>query len=85
MCVLSAVLGLLAAAAFLVAFPALHEAQATLVLAHQPVDEPSRAMATDVSLLKTRTLAEKATANLGLTITPEDFLKPCAPIRSVPT
>ena len=32
-------------------------------------------MATDVSLLKTRTVARKTVANLGLTITPDDFLK----------
>jgi capsular polysaccharide biosynthesis protein len=75
MCVLSAVLGLLAAATMLVAFPALHDAKATLVLVHDPLDEPSQAMATDVSLLQTRTLAEKAVASLRLTMTPDDFLK----------
>jgi capsular polysaccharide biosynthesis protein len=74
-CVLSSVLGLLAAGTLLVAFPALHDAKAALVLVHDPQDEPSRAMATDVSLLETRTLAEKAVASLGLTMTPDAFLK----------
>ena len=41
-CVLSAVLGLLAAAAFLVAFPAPHKAKAMLVLAHDPQVDPTR-------------------------------------------
>ena len=74
-CVLSAVLGLLMAMAFLVAFPTSHQAKAALVLAHDPQVEPSRAMATDVSLLRTRTVAAKTIANLGLAISPEDFLK----------
>ena len=51
-CVMSAILGLLVAAAVLVAFPPAHDAKATLVLAHQPEEESSRAMATDESLLQ---------------------------------
>jgi capsular polysaccharide biosynthesis protein len=74
-CVLSTILGLLVAAASLVAFPSLHDAKAALVLAHQAEDDSSRAMATDVSLLKTRTLAAKTVASLGLAMTPDDFLK----------
>jgi uncharacterized protein involved in exopolysaccharide biosynthesis len=74
-CVLSAALGLLAAVTLLVTFPALHDAKAALALVHDPQDEPSQAMATDVSLLETRTLAQKAVASLGLTMTPDDFLK----------
>ena len=73
--VLSPILGLLAAVAFLVAFPASHDAKASLVLAHDPEVEPSRAMATDVSLLKTRTVAAETVASLGLTMTPDDFIK----------
>jgi capsular polysaccharide biosynthesis protein len=74
-CVLSAVLGLLMAAAFLVAFPTSHQAKASLVLTHDPQVEPTRAMATDVSLLRTRTVAAKTIAKLGLAMAPEDFLK----------
>ncbi|MGH8773949.1 MAG: hypothetical protein ACRDWI_01875 [Jiangellaceae bacterium] len=73
-CVLSAVLGLLTAAAFLVAFPPSHEAKAMLVLAHDPQADPSRAMSTDVILLTTRTVAAQTIASLGLTMTPDDFL-----------
>ena len=39
--------------------PPSHEATASLVLAHDPQVDPSRAMATDVSLLKTRAVATK--------------------------
>lgn len=75
-CVLSGILGLLAAASFLLAFPASHNAKAALVLVHQEGDDPTLAMATDVSLLKTRTVASKTIADLGLTtMAPEDFLK----------
>ena len=74
-CVLCAALGLLAAGMFMVAFPPPHEAKAALVLTHDPEVDPSRAMATNVSLLNTRTVAALTTAHLGLTVTPEDFLK----------
>ena len=74
-CVLAGVLGLLAAAAFLVASTGSHTAKATLVLAHDPQVDPSRAMATDVSLLGTRTVATKTIASLGLTMSPDEFLK----------
>ena len=73
-CALSAVLGLLAAAAFLLAFPAPHEAKAMLVLAHDPQADPERAMSTDVTLLTSRTVAVQTIAGLGLTTTPDDFL-----------
>ena len=74
-CVLSAALGLLAAGAFMLAFPPAHEAKASLVLTHDPADDPTRAMATNVSLLQTRTVASRTIARLGLAVTPEDFLK----------
>ncbi len=51
------VLGLLAAGAFMLAFPPPHAAKASLVLTYDPQVEPTRAMATNVSLLKTQTLA----------------------------
>ena len=74
-CVLCAVLGLLASVAFLVMSPASHHARAALVLTHDPQADPSRGMATDVSLLRTRTVANKAIADLGLAMTPDAFLK----------
>ncbi len=74
-CVLSAILGLLVAAAFLVVFPAAHARRQHWYWHTNKRDEPSRAMATDVSLLRTRTVAARTIASLGLTMTPDDFLK----------
>ena len=75
-CVLSAVLGLLAATAFLVVSSQSHTAKTTLVLTHESDGgDTSLAMSTDVSLLQTRTVAAKTIENLGLTTTPEEFLK----------
>ena len=74
-CVLCAALGLLAAGTFMLVFPPPHEAKAALVLTHDPEVDPSRAMATNVSLLNTRTIATLTTTHLGLTVTPDDFLK----------
>ena len=72
-CALCALLGLLASAAFLVVSPA-SQAKAALVLAHDPEVDASRAMATDISLLRTRTVASRTIASLGLTMTPDEFL-----------
>ena len=74
-CVVAAVLGLVAAGTFLVAFPLPHQARATLVLAYDPEVDPSRAMATNVSLLQTRTVAAQVIDELDLNMLPEDFLK----------
>jgi len=73
-CILSAVLGLLAAGLILVAFPISHKAEAVLVLAHDPQIDPERAMSTDVSLLTTRAVAAQTITSLGLTMTADDFL-----------
>jgi capsular polysaccharide biosynthesis protein len=80
-CVLSAVLGLLTAAALLVAFPPAHKAEAVLVLAHDEQVDPERAISTDVSLLTTRTVAAQTLTNLELTMTADDFL---ATVTAVP-
>jgi hypothetical protein len=74
-CVLSAVLGLVAAGTFMLAFPLPHEAKASLVLTHDPDVDSTRAMATNVSLLQTRTVATRTTERLGLTVKPDAFLK----------
>lgn len=73
-CVVVAVLGLLAAGAFVVVVPPAHRATASLFLASQPDIDPSRAMATNVSLLQTRTVAEQAIERLDLSMAPEDLL-----------
>jgi hypothetical protein len=74
-CVLAAVLGLVAAGTFMLVFPLPHQAKASLVLTHDADVDSSRAMATNVSLLQTRTMARRATERLGLTVEPDDFLK----------
>jgi capsular polysaccharide biosynthesis protein len=73
--VLSPIIGLLVAAALLVVSPPPHDAKASLVLTHDPQVDPTRAMATDVSLLRIRAVADQTVASLGLTMSPEDFLK----------
>ena len=74
-CVLCSALGLLGAGMFMIAFPPPHAAKASLVLTYDPQVESTRAMATNVSLLKTRTLATRTVTSLGLTLSPEDFLE----------
>jgi hypothetical protein len=73
-CMLSAFLGLLTAALFLIAFPPSHKAEAVLLLAHDPQVDPERAISTDVSLLTTRGVAAQTITSLGLTMTADDFL-----------
>ena len=50
-------------------------AKASLVLAHDPQVDASRAMATDVGLLQHQTVASKTIASLGLAMTPDEFLE----------
>lgn len=71
-CVLMAIIGLLAAAAFMLAAPS-QEARAALMLTHAPEVDSTDATTTDLSLLRTRTVAARTTARLGLAMTPEDF------------
>jgi hypothetical protein len=73
-CVLSALLGLLAGAAFLLAFPPPHNANAMLMLSHDSPVDPSAPLATDVSLVKSRTVAAQTIERLGLTTSPQDFV-----------
>lgn len=56
----------------------------TLFLAHDPNVEPQGAMATDVSLLRTRSVASAATERLDLDMTPEDFQATVAAITVTP-
>jgi capsular polysaccharide biosynthesis protein len=44
-----------------------------LVLTHRDGDDPATAMATDVSLLRTRTVAQEAISALELPMSPDDF------------
>ena len=74
-CVVVALVGLLAAAGYLLVSPPSHAAKTTLILSHDPQLDPTRAMSTDVALLDTRTVAAETVAKLGLDMTPEDFRK----------
>lgn len=72
-CLLAAAGGLLLAAMYLTVVAAPHSATTTLVLAHDLQQDPSRAMATDVSLLTTRTVAVRTMERLGVAEDPDDF------------
>jgi capsular polysaccharide biosynthesis protein len=65
--------GALLAIAALHALPPGSSATTGLVLAHREDDEPATAMATDVSLLRTRAVAQKAADALHLPMSPDDF------------
>jgi capsular polysaccharide biosynthesis protein len=68
-----ALLGIGVGLCFSVVVPAQHTATTTLLLAHAPGADPAMEMATDVSLLRTRTVATAVIDDLGLDMSPEDF------------
>jgi capsular polysaccharide biosynthesis protein len=73
--VIAALLGLLASIAFNHAVPPKSSASVTVLLAHDPQQDPTRAMATDVSLLGTRAVAQQVIDRLHIKMSPDDFLK----------
>jgi capsular polysaccharide biosynthesis protein len=79
-CALFALAGVLLGAAFLVANPAPRTATTTLRLTHPEQVDPSGAIATDISLLTTRAVAEQTIKDLGLTITPRDLMSTVKPV-----
>lgn len=74
-CVVVAIAGVLVAAGLMLIVPPPHMTKTTLIVGHDPQLDPTRAMATDVALLETRTVAALTIAELGLDMTPEDFHK----------
>ena len=66
--------GLALGAAFLVAVPAPRTATTTLRLFHPEEADPDGAIATDISLMTTRTVAERTIKALGLTMSPMDLM-----------
>ena len=64
-CLTASALGLLAGAAFAYLLPPPSEATVTLFLAHDSSSDPALAMATDVSLLRTRAVAESVLHDEG--------------------
>ena len=65
--------GLFLAAGWIVMVPASTVGTVTLLLAHEAGTDPAGAMSTDVSLLRTRTVAATLIDDLGLDMTPEAF------------
>ncbi len=65
--------GMLLGLAWALASPPKSVGSVTLVLAHETTSDPQQAMLTDVSLLRTRTLAVDVVDRLGLDMTPEAF------------
>jgi capsular polysaccharide biosynthesis protein len=73
-----ALAGATLALAFLVLLPPASVGTVTLLLAHDPSTQPDEAMATDVRLLETRTVAQQVSDHLGLDVAPDDLLKSVA-------
>jgi capsular polysaccharide biosynthesis protein len=71
----SMVLGVSLAACWLALVTPPSVGTVTLLLAHDPSTDPDAAMATDISLLKTRTVAQQLVDELGLDVTPDELLK----------
>ena len=79
---LPAVLGLLLAGAFLAVNPTMPTASTTLMVTHDPNADPNSANATDISLLTTRTVAERTISALGLSMTPQQLLGTVTPVST---
>ena len=71
-CLVPAVLGLLGAVGYLALNPTLPTAKAGFLLAHEPGTDPNAASSTDVSLLTTRSVAERTVRARGLAMSPQD-------------
>jgi hypothetical protein len=82
LCVFSGTVGVLLAVVFLVTHPSASSATTTLRLIHEAQADPSGAIATDISLVKTRTVAERTIAALRLPLTPDDVMNA---VNAVPT
>jgi capsular polysaccharide biosynthesis protein len=65
--------GGLLASAWLLVVPARSVGTVTLLLAHDPGAQPETAMATDISLLQTRTVAQELISQLSLDVSVEDL------------
>jgi len=73
-CAVLAALGVLLGMAFLIAVPAPRTATTTLRLIHPEGADPDGAIATDISLMTTRTVAERTIKALGLAMSPMDLM-----------
>jgi capsular polysaccharide biosynthesis protein len=68
-----ACIGMFLGFAWTIVIPSPSTGTVTLMLKHDPYAIPDQAMATDMSLLRTRTVASEVVEKLGLTTTPEAF------------
>jgi capsular polysaccharide biosynthesis protein len=81
-CAAFAVIGLVLSAAYLKEKPASHTATATLRLVHSAQVDPAQAIATDISLVSVRAVAERTIKALGLHMAPQDMTDK---VTAVPT
>ena len=72
--------GMVLGVAYLAMVPPLAVGTTTIFLAHETGADPAVAMATDVSLLRTRVVAETVTKQLALEMTPEQFQQSVVPL-----
>jgi capsular polysaccharide biosynthesis protein len=70
-----AILGLVGGLASTVVLPAAHESTTQMLLTHREGQDPTKSMATDVSLATTHTVAQRVIDLLKLPETPDDLLK----------
>lgn len=69
----TAIVGLLVGMSLHVVVPRKFQAQSTLYMFHNPADDPTRDMATDVALLESNAVAQKVVDALHLGIPPQKF------------
>lgn len=70
-----AMIGLITGLAVPAVLPAASQSSAKLLLTHREGDDPVRAMATDVSLITTQSVAQRVIDDLGLEESPDELLE----------
>ncbi len=73
--ILTALLGVLGALAFPYVLPPASSSSTKVLLTHRDGDDPTEAMATDVSLARTHSVATRVIEKLNLSDTPDELLK----------
>ena len=76
----SGLAGMVLGVTYLAMVPPMAVGTTTIFLAHEAGADPAVAMATDVSLLRTRVVAETVATQLGLDMTPEQFQQSVVPL-----
>lgn len=78
--VASGLVGMALGVAYLAMVPPMATGTTTILLAHEEGADPAVAMATDMSFLRTRVVAEAVTKQLDLDMTPEQFQQSVVPL-----